>query len=66
MSPRFPSATDVLDELVSLAAFERDEEVDVVEKVKPPKFKTYRVPHSRQDRYAPTKIHEKVVIREGF
>ena len=66
MSPRFPSATDVLDELVSLATFERDEEVDVVEKVEPPKFKTYHVPHSRQDRYAPTKIREKIVIRDSF
>ena len=61
MSPRFPSAVDVLDELVTLG-----EVMEAEKKPEPRKFRSFRVPHSRQDlQRAPQRIKEKFLIREG-
>ena len=67
---RFQSATDILDELIMLSEFLEDEEVDK-EKVKredPPKIRSYRVPHSRQERNSAGRrdVRERVVIRGSF
>ena len=71
MSPKFPSATDVLDELISLSEFLEEEEVDEVKRYDPQKvrsIRSYRVPHSRQERNGAGRrdVRERIVIRDSF